>query len=86
MGIVLQDTFQHGQPPLTPSIYNMKAVPPGEIGVPLTEVPMKVKLDSTKTHYCLMSWTVKLYQKDEANFRQRRLLPVINDLCLICDL
>ena len=31
MGIVLQYTFQQGQPPLLPSVYNMKIVLPVEL-------------------------------------------------------
>jgi len=37
--------FNRGNPLHHPSVYNMKAVPPMEVGVTSTEVPMKVKLD-----------------------------------------
>jgi len=47
MGIVFQYTFQQGQPPLLPSIYNMEAVLPIEVEVPSIGVLLKSKLDGT---------------------------------------
>jgi len=47
MSIMLQYTFQQGQPPLLSSIYNMEAVLPIEVDVPSIGVLLKSKLDGT---------------------------------------
>ena len=45
IGIVLQYTFQQGQYPLLPSVYNMEVVLPIEVEVPSIGVLPKSKLD-----------------------------------------
>jgi len=45
MSIVLQYTLQQGQPPLHPTVYNMKAMLPVEVEVPSIGVLLRSQLD-----------------------------------------
>jgi len=45
MGIMLHYTFQQGQPPLLPSVYNMEVVLPVEVEVPSIGILLKSQLD-----------------------------------------
>ena len=72
ISIMLQYTFQQGQPPLIPSVYNMEVVLPVVVEVPPIGVCRSPSLVELKIHDDL----VQLYQKKfKTNFQQEGSSP-----------
>jgi len=87
IGIVLQYTFQQGQPPILPSVYNMEAVPPVKVWSPVNRssvgIPAWLNLKCMTTLYNYIkrglkqvsNKKVRPWEIPERDFVPKRVLP-----------